>query len=124
VRGSKPHFYRWRIPTAVQDVFWPHHPGSLGIELLVALALALAVLALRAGRDWRFAAALVLLLAVYPQLVVVWNLSGQEVDRHALTPATELKIALLLALVVSIDALVLFGVTARTERNQRADGGA
>jgi hypothetical protein len=119
VRGTKPHFYRWRIPTAVQNLFWPHHPRSLGIQLLVVSLLALTALAVGAGRDWRLAVALVVLLAVYPQMVMTWNVSGQEVDRHALTAATELKIAMLLALAVSIDALVSSGLPARTKRKEQ-----
>jgi len=105
VRGTHPHYYRWRIPRSVQNVFWPHRPGRLGLELLVVLAIALVAIALRRGRDWRFAVALVVILAVYPQLVVVWHFSGQEVDRHALTPATEVRIGMALMLAIAVDVI-------------------
>jgi hypothetical protein len=105
VRTTGSPAYVWRIPGWLEEPFWPHHPGRLGIELLVVLGLTAAALALGGRPDRRFAAALVILLAVYPQLVVVWHVSGQEVDRHALGAAAQVRIAALLFLVVSVDVL-------------------
>ena len=96
--------HRTLIPGFARRVFWPRGPGWLGSELLVvfALAVAAAVVARRLP-DARLAFAAVMLLAVYPQLLVVWHGSGQEIDRHALGPATQLRIAVLLVLVLAAE---------------------
>jgi hypothetical protein len=95
----------WRLPHPVQVVFDPPQPLWLLLELVVVGLLAGVCVARRlANRLWLVPAALV--LAVYPQLVVIWNVDGLEPDRHALGTAIELRIALVLLLVLAVSALV------------------
>jgi hypothetical protein len=106
VLGYDSRGYRARIPGVVQRVFWPPQPARLGVELLVALALAIAGALLGGWRDSRLAAAVVTIIAVYPQVLVVWHASGQEIDRHALGVAVELRIAVLVIVALSADRIL------------------
>jgi Dolichyl-phosphate-mannose-protein mannosyltransferase len=96
---------RWRIPMAVQRVLDP--PKPLWVLAGLVSALALAVLAWRRGiRDPFWLVPLVLVLAAYPQTVVIWNVDAYEDDRHALGPALEVRLAIALALLFAAVRLV------------------
>src|SRR6476646_1201271 len=97
----------YRIPRVVQRVFWPSRPAWLGIEVLVVLALAVASGLVLQWRDPRLWVATATLLAVYPQLLVAWHGSGQEIDRHALGHAVQLRIAALLVVALSVERIAL-----------------
>ena len=99
----------YRIPRLVQRVFWPSRPAWLGVELLVVLTLAVASGLVLQWRDPRLWVAVATLLAVYPQLLVAWHGSGQEIDRHALGAAVQLRIAALLVVALSVERLALVG---------------
>jgi hypothetical protein len=93
-----------RVPRQIQDVLFPLHPAQLALEL--ALVLAAAGIALRrSGLAPAAGVGFAALLCTYPQMVVVWNVSGQEVDRHALVAALVVRLAAVLLAAVALDGL-------------------
>lgn len=111
---------KFRLPRLVQRVFWPPRPAWLGIELLVVLALAVVSGLVLQWRDPRLWIAVTTLLAVYPQLLVAWHGSGQEIDRHALGPAVQLRIAAVLIVALSVERLALVGFRPALASGRRA----
>jgi hypothetical protein len=96
---------RWRIPHAVQRVLDPAKP--LWVLVALVAALVLAVIALRRGfRDPVWLVPFALVLAAYPQIVVIWNVDAYEDDRHALGPALEVRLAVALAILFAAVHLV------------------
>ena len=81
----------WRLPGPLQSALHPMRPHLLAFALV--LVLLGAAVAMWKGRGGAVLFASVLAIAaVYPQIVVVWNGSGTEVDRHALVPAVTLQL--------------------------------
>lgn len=97
---------RRRLPVVVQDwLLAPGRPSILAGWLVLAAALsAFAAWAIHASRLWLVP--LTASLATYPQFVVVWNGDEHEVDRHALVPATTLRLGAALLLAFALDGLV------------------
>jgi hypothetical protein len=82
-------------------------PKPLWVLVGLVAALVLAVLAFRRGsRDPAWLVPLVLVLAAYPQVVVIWNVDAYEDDRHALGPALEVRLAIALALLFAAVKLI------------------
>ncbi len=83
----------WRLPGPLQSALHPLHPHPLAFAVvLVLLGAAIAVWKRRGGAA--LSACALVLTSVYPQIVIVWNGSGTEVDRRALVPAVTLHLAL------------------------------
>jgi hypothetical protein len=93
-----------RVPRQIQDVLFPLHPVQLLLELLLVLAAA-AFAVRRSGLGPAAAVAFAALACTYPQMVVVWNVSGQEVDRHALVAALVVRVAAVVLAAFALDAL-------------------
>jgi hypothetical protein len=93
------------LPRILERVAFPR-----GVALLCVLTAIVAVAA--AVLAWRGLATAVwlvpgtILLSTYPHLLVVWHLSGVEVDRHALEAALLLRLALLLLVLLCLDAVL------------------
>jgi hypothetical protein len=87
---------RWLTPTR-QPLLWP----------MTFLAAALLVWLWRTGRGSRAVVGLtaVLLVSLIPHMLVLWNGGAIEQTRHALTAAIILRIAILLTLLLTVDAL-------------------
>jgi hypothetical protein len=85
-------------------VLFPLRPVQLGLELLLVLA-ASAFAVRRGGLSPPAVVGFVALLSAYPQLVVVWNVSGQEIDRHALVPALVVRLGGILLAAFALDRL-------------------
>jgi hypothetical protein len=93
------------LPRVLERVAFPR--GVALLCLLVALVVAAAaVLAWRGLAEAVWLVPGVILLSTYPHLLVVWHLSGVEVDRHALEAALLLRLALLLLVLLCLDVLV------------------
>ncbi len=95
---------RWPLPAAVDDLVYVH-----GVRIVVALALLVAAAAILASGFALPRTTLVpavLLLSTVPHGLLVYHLSGLEVDRHALEVAVGLRVAVLLLALFTIDAVL------------------
>lgn len=93
------------LPDRAQGLVFPH--GLTALFALVALSLIASLAAAARGRLQQESWVLLgVLLTIYPQLVLVWHMSGVEVDRHALTGAVLLRLSALILLLLAVDRLV------------------
>jgi hypothetical protein len=93
------------LPHELRNVLYPRGITPLLVVIGVVLAAAVALAARGFARTiWAVPGAA--LLTTYPHALVVWHFSGVEVDRHALTVALTLRLALLLLVVFVADAVL------------------
>jgi hypothetical protein len=93
------------LPRFLNAILFPR--GLLTILTVVAVvAIATSVVAARLGVSSVWAVPIVALISTFPHGLVVWHLSALEVDRHALQVAVILRLALLLLVVLALDAVL------------------
>ena len=99
---------RWRLPTSVQGASHAPHPhpemAPRRAPLILGVLVGLSFTRRRPDRMWLVP--LTLLIGAYPQLLVLWDVDGLEPDRHALGAMVEIRIAMIIALVLSLSVLL------------------
>lgn len=102
------------LPRSLSDLLWVQGKWPVLLLLLVVGAGAVLV-AVRIGYPPLWAVPAGALLTTIPHGLVTWHLSGLEVDRHALEVAVILRLALLVLLVLVLDAVLEARRLAATE---------
>lgn len=93
------------LPKLLDDVAFVH--GKVTVLLLMLLiAVAASVVALRLGMARTALVAVVVLVSTLPHALVAYHLSGLEVDRHALEVAVLLRLGALLLGLFTLDAVL------------------
>lgn len=93
------------LPAAVSDLVWVQGKRSI-VFLLLVVAGAASIVAIRSGVSWLWAVPAVVLASTFPHGLVAYHLSGLEVDRHALEVAVLLRLGLLVLVVLACDAVL------------------
>jgi hypothetical protein len=111
--------HREVLPRFLQDLLFT--PGqSADVIFLGIVAIGLAVVAWRRKvADRRLLVPTVVLATVLPHIYIVWLGSATELDRHALTIAVSLRIALWLMAAYALDALLVASPASRPEPDER-----
>ncbi len=94
-----------QLPRSAEHVLFPRGVGLMFALTALVLAFAL-VTFLLVGGEVVWLVPLGALLTTYPNLIVVWHLSGLEVDRHALGVSSLLRLSIIILAAFTLDRAV------------------